>query len=253
MENAKTLYIIVPCYNEEECLPETAPVFVRKLKELEEAGLAGPGSRVLFVDDGSKDATWTLIRQYHEEFVPYCAGLRLIPNGGHQKAVMAGIQEALEKADVSISIDVDLQDDIGAMNEMMTKYLAGAELVCGVRAARTTDTFLKRFTAEAYYKLMNLFGAKLIYNHADYRLMSREAMRRLCLYHDENLFLRGMITRLGLPAETVSYDRTERVAGESKYTLKKMLKLAKDGFTCGKMKPKAEPRPLDKRIAEILE
>ena len=251
MERGKVLYIVVPCYNEEECLPKTQPVFAAKCRELIEKGLAAPESRVLFVDDGSRDGTWALIESYHRDD-PLCAGLRLLPNGGHQKAVMAGIMEALERADVSISIDADLQDDINAMNAMMEKYLAGAPIVCGVRNSRATDTFLKRFTARAYYFLMNLFGAKLIFDHADYRLLDSEAMGRLCLYHDDALFLRGMITRLGLPTETVTYDRSARVAGESKYTLKKMLKLAKDGFACGKLKPKEERRSYDPRIAAKL-
>ena len=245
------LFIIVPCYNEADCLPQTGPVFQEKLKELIEKGLAHPESRVLFVDDGSKDETWEIITRFHKES-PLCAGLRLLPNGGHQKAVMAGIMEAYDRGDVSISIDVDLQDDIAAMNRMMEVYQKGASLVCGVRQSRATDSFLKRFTARAYYSLMNLFGAKLVYDHADYRLMDREAMRRLCLYHDDALFLRGMVTRLGLPLEKVEYDRSLRVAGESKYTLKKMLKLAKDGFACGKLKPKEERRPYDPRIAEKL-
>jgi len=245
------LYIIIPCYNEEDCLPKTQPVFLAKLKELIEKGLADPDSRLLFVDDGSKDATWAQITAYHQAD-PLCAGLRLLPNGGHQKAVMAGIMEAMDRGDVSISIDADLQDSIDAMNRMMEKYQAGAHIVCGVRASRATDSFLKRFTARAYYFLMNLFGAKLIFDHADYRLLDGEAMRRLTLYHDDALFLRGMITRLGLPTETVSYDRHERVAGESKYTLKKMLKLARDGFACGRLKPKETRRPYDERIAEKL-
>ena len=245
------LFIIVPCYNEADCLPRTAPVFLEKLKSLIEKGAADAESRVLFVDDGSADDTWGIISRLHEES-PLYAGLKIKPNGGHQKAVMAGIMEAYDRADVSISIDVDLQDDINAMDKMMAAYLDGASIVCGVRQSRATDSFLKRFTARAYYSLMNLFGAKLVFDHADYRLMDKEAMRRLCLYHDDKLFLRGMITRLGLPLETVGYDRSERVAGESKYTVKKMLKLAKDGFACGKLKPKEERRPYDPHLAEKL-
>ena len=251
MDRGKKLFIVVPCYNEEDCLPATQPIFVAELKEMIKKGLAASDSRVLFVDDGSKDKTWDLIRSYHEAD-PLCAGLRLLPNGGHQKAVMAGIMEALDRADVSISIDADLQDNIYAMQEMMRKYLDGAHIVCGVRNSRATDSFLKRFTARAYYFLMNVFGAKLIFDHADYRLLDKEAMDRLCRYHDDALFLRGMITRLDLPTATVTYDRNVRMAGESKYTLPKMLKLAKDGFACGKLKPKETRRPYDQRIAERL-
>lgn len=251
MRRGKCLYIIVPCYNEEECLPATQPIFVAELKEMIRKELAGPESRVLFVDDGSRDTTWQLIQGYHET-EPLCVGLRLLPNGGHQKAVMAGIMEALERADVSISIDADLQDNIYAMQEMMQKYHGGAHIVCGVRDSRATDSFLKRFTARAYYALMNLCGAKLVFDHADYRLLDKEAMERLCLYHDDALFLRGMITRLGLPLTSVKYDRNARMAGESKYTLPKMLKLAKDGFACGKLKPRETRRPPDPRIKEEL-
>lgn len=246
------LWIVVPCYNEEICLPETAPVFRAKLAELKEKGLAAPESRVLLVNDGSKDRSWELMRQLHAENEDCFIALNLQPNGGHQKAVLAGIMESLSRADVTITIDADLQDDIHAMNEMLEKYLAGAPIVCGVRRSRATDTFLKRFTARAYYALMNLFGAKIIFDHADYRLLSRDAAERLCHFHSEKLFLRGMVTRLGLPIQKVYYDRSERVAGESKYTLKKMLTLAKDGFACGRMKLEADIRPADPRIAERL-
>ena len=251
MESGKKLFIIVPCYNEEECLPATQPIFVAELKEMIRKGLASEESRVLFVDDGSRDKTWQLIRSFHETD-PLCIGLRLKPNGGHQKAVMAGIMEALDRADVSISIDADLQDNIYAMQEMMRKYLAGAHIVCGVRNSRATDSFLKRFTARAYYFLMNLCGARLIFDHADYRLLDQDAMGRLCLYHDDALFLRGMVTRLNLPTATVTYDRNVRMAGESKYTLAKMLKLARDGFACGKLRPRDSRRPYDERIVERL-
>ena len=247
----ETLYIVVPCYNEADCLPLTAPVFRRELADLQRAGLAGPDSRVLLVDDGSADGTWDLIRSLHEAD-PAFAGLRLRPNRGHQNAVMAGLMEARERADVSISIDADLQDDIHAMEAMMRKHVQGFHIVCGVRSQRDTDTFLKRFTAQSYYKIMNLFGARLVYDHADYRLMDRTALDKLALYHVDDPFLRGLATRLGLEWATVAYKRTPRVAGESKYTLKKMINLAVRGLTCGRCKPKNTPRPPDPHIVERL-
>ncbi len=247
----RTLYIVVPCYNESECLPQTAPVFRRELADLTAAGLAGPDSRILLVDDGSADGTWEIIRSLHEGD-PAFSGLRLSPNRGHQNAVMAGLMEARGRAEVTISIDADLQDDITAMAEMMKKHAEGYPIVCGVRSSRESDTFFKRFTAQSYYALMNLFGAKLIYNHADYRLMDRSALDKLALYHDEDPFLRGLAARLGLPIATVEYVRAPRVAGESKYTLKKMVKLALRGLTCGRCKPESTPRPPDPHIAERL-
>ena len=246
-----TLYIVVPCYNEEDCLPRTAPVFRRKLGELMDAGRISLQSRILLVNDGSSDGTWELIRRLHADD-GYFAGLSLSPNRGHQNAVMAGLMEARERADFTITIDCDLQDDINAIDKMVDKYLAGADVVCGVRDSRATDTFLKRFTARAYYALMNLFGAKLVFDHADFRLMDREALGRLALYHGDDLFLRGLATRLGLPVETVYYDRSVRTAGESKYTLKKMVKLAVSGFSCGRKKPADTPRPADPHISERL-
>ncbi len=245
------LYIVVPCYNEEECLPKTAPVFRQKLADLVQAGLISPESRILLVDDGSADSTWEIIRSLHGEDSAF-SGLRLRPNRGHQNAVMAGLMEARTRADVTISIDADLQDDINAMDVMLKKHAEGFPIVCGVRSRRDTDSFLKRFTAQSYYKIMNLFGAKLIFDHADFRLMDRTALDALALYHDEDPFLRGLTTRLGLPIATAEYARTLRVAGESKYTLKKMIKLAVRGFTCARCKPKDTPRPPDPHIAERL-
>lgn len=247
----ETLYIIVPCYNEEDCLPLTAPVFAEKLETLISGGVISPDSRVLLVDDGSADSTWSIISKLHEEN-PHFAGLRLAPNRGHQNAVMAGLMEAKELAGVSISIDADLQDDINAIDEMLKKHAEGFPIVCGVRDSRETDTFLKRFTARAYYGIMNLFGAKIIYDHADFRLMDKSALEKLSYYHGDDPFLRGLATRLGLPIATVYYDRAAREAGESKYTLKKMLKLAMKGFTCNRCRPADTPRPSDSHIAERL-
>lgn len=245
------LYIVVPCYNEEECLPGTAPVFLQKLKQLIAEGKIAPESRILLVNDGSADSTWDIIARLHAQDKLF-AGLNLSPNRGHQNAVMAGLMEARERADAAICIDADLQDDINAIDQMVDKYNNGAHIVCGVRDRRDTDTFLKRFTARAYYALMNIFGAKLVFDHADFRLMDKEALDRLSLYHGDDLFLRGLATRLCLPLETVVYDRSARTAGESKYTLKKMLKLAISGFSCGKMKPQDTPRPPDAHIREKL-
>ena len=245
------LYIVVPCYNEEECLPKTAPVFRQKLADLVRDGLISPESRVLLVDDGSADSTWEIIRSLHGEDSAF-SGLRLSPNRGHQNAVMAGLMEARARADVTISIDADLQDDINAMDAMLKKHAEGFPIVCGVRSRRDTDSFLKRFTAQSYYKIMNLFGAKLIFDHADFRLMDRTALDALARYHDDDPFLRGLTTRLGLPIATAEYVRTPRVAGESKYTLKKMVKLAVRGFTCARCRPKDGPRPPDPHITERL-
>ena len=229
-------FIIVPCYNEEEVLPVTTLRLGECLAELAARGYASDDSRVLFVDDGSADRTWELIREANERDARF-AGLRLDRNRGHQTALTEGLMCARERRAVSVSIDADLQDDVRAIYAMAEKRAAGAHIVCGVRASRATDTFMKRNTARAYYKIMRLLGSSLIYDHADFRLMGPEALDALALYHGDDLFLRGLITRLGYPCETVSYDRAERFAGESKYTLKKMLKLAAKGFTSGRMKP----------------
>ncbi len=239
------LYIVVPCYNEEEALPLTAPVFLRKLLTL------CPAGRVVLVDDGSRDATWSIIRSLHEQD-PHFSGIRLGENRGHQNALTAGLMWAKDRCDAVISIDADLQDDIDAMDAMWEKYLGGCDIVCGVRASRQTDTFLKRVTARGYYRLMKWMGSDLIYDHADYRLMDRAALEALSRFHGDDLFLRGLVNRLGVKVDTVRYDRRAREAGESKYTLKKMLKLAGKGFTCGRLKPQADPRPADPHIAGVL-
>ena len=192
-------------------------------------------------DDGSSDRTWELITALHDADSSF-DGISLTQNRGHQNAVVAGLVTAIEHADFTITIDADLQDDINAVDEMVDKYLGGAQIVCGVRDDRSSDSFLKRFTAHAYYWLMNVMGAKLVFNHADFRLLSKEAVQRLCCYGTKDLFLRGLITRLGLPLEKVYYTRLPRLAGESKYTVKKMLQLAAKGLSCGRLRPAGEPQ-----------
>lgn len=244
------LYIVVPCYNEQEVLPQSAPIFLDKLRSLIAAGKIAPESRVMFVDDGSKDETWSIISRLCDEN-ENAAGVKLSRNRGHQNALTAGLVTAIEKADATVSMDADLQDDINAVDEMVDRFNAGCEVVCGVRKSRETDKLLKRVTARGYYALMNLFGAKIIYDHADFRLLSKEAVRRLVCYGTEDLFLRGLITRLGLPIEKVYYDRLPRMAGESKYTVKKMLALALRGAQCGKMKPEKEPQIGEMYIEQV--
>ena len=229
----------------------SAPVFLEKLRALTEKKLIAPDSRVMFVDDGSSDGTWDIIKRLHTG--NSCVdGLRLEKNRGHQNAVTAGLATAIEYAGVTVTMDADLQDDINAIDEMTEKYNAGCPIVCGVRRRRDADTFLKRVTARGYYALMNLFGAKLIYDHADFRLLSREAVRRLLGFGTEDLFLRGLIIRLDLPIGKVYYDRAPRNAGESKYTLRKMLHLARRGMTCGGMKRAGTPQIGELWIAEML-
>lgn len=243
------LYIVVPCYNEEDALPLTAPVFLEKLASLQ--GRIAPDSRVLFVDDGSADRTWELIESLHNSD-KRVSGLRLSRNRGHQNALTAGLMWARERCDVTISIDADLQDDIDAMDAMLDEYENGCGIVCGVRDKRDSDTFLKRSTAQGYYALMRLFGSDLIYNHADYRLMDAAALEALSHYHGDDLFLRGLVNRLGSRVGVVTYDRRARQAGESKYTLKKMLKLALKGVECGALRPEVQPREPDPFVAEVL-
>lgn len=237
----QSLYIVVPCYNEEAVLPQSAPALLEKLRSLISRGMISEQSRMLFVDDGSGDGTWAILERLSETEPEVCA-LKLSRNRGHQNAVMAGLVTAAELCDGAVTIDADLQDDADAIDKMVEKWNAGAPIVCGVRDRRDTDTFLKRFTARAFYTLVRLGGAKIIYDHADFRLMSSEAIRRLCRFGTEDLFLRGLITRLELPTETVTYDRRARLAGESKYTLKKMLHLARRGFESGRMQPAESPQ-----------
>lgn len=236
MEKKPILYIVIPCYNEEKVLPITAPQFLAKIEELVQLDKIGTGSRVLFVDDGSKDDTWKLITKFAEENEIFC-GIRQSRNRGHQNAVLAGLMEAKDRADITISIDCDGQDDIDAMNRMVDEYLDGSEVVYGVRSKRDTDTFFKRFTAEGFYKLLNWMGAEVVFNHADYRLVSSRVLQAFQEYKEVNLFLRGMFPLVGFKSTSVYYERHERIAGESHYPLKKMLALAFDGITSLSVKP----------------
>lgn len=230
------LYIVIPCYNEEAVLPITAPLFRDKLLSLSSQGKISPDSRVLFVNDGSKDSTWNLICKLSKEDEHY-EGICLSRNRGHQNALLAGLMEAKDKCDITISIDCDGQDDINAMDEMVDEYLSGAEIVYGVRSKRETDTFFKRFTAESFYKLMKWMGADTVFNHADYRLVSSRALKEFSNFREVNIFLRGMFPLVGFKSTCVYYERHERIAGESHYPLKKMLALAFDGITSLSIRP----------------
>lgn len=231
-----TLYIVVPCFNEEEVLPETARRLGDKLRALMNAGKISPQSRVLFVNDGSGDQTWAVITRLHRDN-PLLCGLDLSRNRGHQNALLAGLMAARGRADMAISMDADLQDDVDAAGAMVDKYLAGADIVYGVRSSRKTDTFFKRTTAEAFYRLMDRLGAETVFNHADYRLMSRRALDGLAQFQEVNLFLRGIVPMIGYRTDTVEYERGERFAGQSKYPLKKMLSFALEGVTSLSVRP----------------
>ena len=230
------LYIVIPCYNEQEVLPITAPLFLKKITDLAAAGKISSDSRVLFVNDGSKDTTWDIIRglaNADEHYLGICQSR----NRGHQNAVLAGLMEAKDRCDITISIDCDGQDDINAMDGMVDAYRDGCDVVYGVRSKRDTDTFFKRFTAESFYKLLNAMGAEVVFNHADYRLMSARVLREFASFKEVNLFLRGMVPLVGFKSTTVTYERHERIAGESHYPLSKMLALAFDGITSLSVKP----------------
>lgn len=233
---APILYIVIPCYNEEEVLPITAPMFLEKIMTLAELGKLSPLSRVLFVNDGSKDKTWDVISSLAKTDEHYI-GISQSRNRGHQNAVLAGLMEARGHCDVTISIDCDGQDDINAMDKMLEAYAQGCDVVYGVRSERKTDTVFKRTTAQGFYKLLSLMGAEVVYNHADYRLISSKALDALSEFKEVNLFLRGMIPLVGFKSTSVEYSRTERIAGESKYPLKKMISLAIDGVTSLSVKP----------------
>ena len=230
------LYIVVPCYNEEEVLPETARRLGDKLTALTAAGKISLDSRVLFVNDGSKDKTWALICGLHARD-PRFLGADLSRNRGHQNALLAGLMTAKDRCAMAISMDADLQDDVDAVDAMVDAYHQGCDIVYGVRASRKKDTFFKRFTAEAFYRLMNHMGAETVFNHADYRLMSRRALEGLAQFREVNLFLRGVVPMIGYTTGTVEYERGERFAGESKYPLKKMVAFALEGITSLSTKP----------------
>lgn len=230
------LYIVIPCYNEQEVLPITAPLFLQKINDLAAAGKISPDSRVLFVNDGSKDSTWQIICDLAKQD-PHYLGICQSRNRGHQNAVLAGLMEAKDRCDITISIDCDGQDDINAMDAMVDAYHDGCEVVYGVRSKRETDTFFKRFTAESFYKLLNAMGAEVVFNHADYRLMSARVLQEFANFKEVNLFLRGMVPLVGFKSTAVTYERHERIAGESHYPLSKMLSLAFDGITSLSVKP----------------
>lgn len=230
------LYIVIPCYNEEQVLPITCDMFLNKINELVEKEKISDDSRILFVNDGSKDKTWSIISDLSKKDEHYI-GISQSRNRGHQNAVLAGLMEAKDKCDITISIDCDGQDDINAMNKMIDEYLAGSEIVYGVRSKRQTDTFFKRFTAEGFYKLLNWMGAEVVFNHADYRLVSSRVLQEFKNYKEVNIFLRGMFPLVGFKSTSVYYERHERIAGESHYPLSKMLSLAFDGITSLSIKP----------------
>lgn len=237
MKAENTLYIVVPCYKEEAVLPETSKRLGEKMRALMASGKISEKSRVMFVNDGSKDETWPIITRLHEQQPELFSGVNLSRNRGHQNALLAGLLTAVNYADMIISMDADLQDDINAVDQMVDAYHEGYEVVYGVRSKRETDTFFKRFTAEGFYKVMKALGVDIVFNHADYRLMSRRAVEGLAEFTEVNLFLRGIVPQIGYRWTTVSYERAERFAGESKYPLKKMIAFAADGITSFSVKP----------------
>lgn len=230
------VYFIIPCYNEEAVLPETTRRLTEKLNSMVSTGLINKESRVLYVDDGSKDKTWELISRFNREN-PWVEGVKLAHNRGHQNALLCGLMSAMPRCDAAISMDADLQDDIDALDQFVKKFQEGCDVVYGVRNKRDTDTWFKRTTAEGFYKVMNLLGVDVVFNHADYRLMSKRALEALSEYREVNLFLRGIVPLIGYRSDYVYYDRHERFAGESKYPLKKMLSFALDGITSFSVKP----------------
>lgn len=236
MEKSPVLAIVVPCYKEEAVLCETHKRLTQLLDRLTTEGRIAPESYILYVNDGSTDRTWSIIEELHQN-TPYACGLNLAGNVGHQNALIAGLNTVKERCDVAISIDADLQDDINAIPEMLKHYMEGCDIVYGVRQERKTDTLFKRTTALAFYRMMKIMGVKSIYNHADYRLMSRRAIRQLCRFRERNLYLRGMVPLIGYQTACVYYNRDKRFAGESKYPFKKMLNFAIDGITSFSVKP----------------
>lgn len=234
--NNPILYIVIPCYNEEQVLPHTNPMFIEKIESLINTGQVHSNSKVMYVNDGSKDETWSLIQQYAKEN-SHVVGIAQSRNRGHQSSVLAGMYEAAEFADIVITIDADGQDDIDCMSQMIAEYKSGSEIVYGVRDNRETDSAFKRITAEGFYKVMHLFGADVVFNHADYRLVSKRFIHELAKFKEVNLFLRGIMPLVGFKYSYVTYKRHERIAGESHYPLSKMLGLAMDGITSLSIKP----------------
>lgn len=232
-----TLYAVVPCYNEEEVLPQSAEILREKWQRLMTEGKISPESRIALVDDGSKDRTWPIIGELCAPADSLFCAVKLSHNRGHQNALLAGLETCMDRCDAIVSLDADLQDDIDVIDQFVEQYEAGCDIVYGVRSDRSSDHFAKRFTAQSYYKLLKLLGVDILYNHADYRLMSRRALHALAEYRESNLFLRGIIPELGFPSAVVTYARKERQAGESKYTLTKMMKLAFDGITSFSVRP----------------
>ena len=231
-----TLYLVLPCYNEEAVLHETCKRLTEKLSGMIKNGQVSQDSKMVFVDDGSKDKTWPIISELHQHN-PLVLGIKLSRNKGHQNALLAGLMTVRNKCDMAISMDADLQDDIDAVDRFVEKYKQGCDVVYGVRSARKTDTFFKRFTAESFYRFMNTLGVEVVFNHADYRLMSRRALNALENFKEVNLFLRGIVPLIGFKSDVVTYERNERFAGESKYPLKKMLNFAFEGITSFSVKP----------------
>lgn len=236
MKIKPVLWIVIPCYNEEKVLPVTAPLFLKELKKLQEREKISNSSRILFVNDGSKDQTWNLIEKLSKENEHYI-GISQSRNRGHQNAVLAGLMEAKDCCDITISIDCDGQDDISAMEDMVDEYLKGSEIVYGVRSNRDSDTWFKRTTAQGFYKFLSMMGVETVYNHADYRLISSRVLQHFAEFKEVNIFLRGMIPLVGFKSTAVYYERHERMAGESNYPLKKMLSLAFEGITSLSTKP----------------
>ncbi len=230
------LYLVIPCYNEEAVLHETAKQLLVKMNSMFDRGMISRESKIMFVNDGSRDRTWEIIKELHESN-PIYSGVKLSRNKGHQNALLAGLMTAKEKADMAISLDADLQDDVDVIDQMVEKYYEGNDVVYGVRSARDTDTFFKKFTAEGFYKIMQAMGVEIVFNHADYRLMSKRALEGLSEFREVNLFLRGIVPLIGYKSDIVTYERHERFAGESKYPLKKMLAFATDGITSFSIKP----------------
>ena len=236
MKNVDKLYIVIPCYNEEVVLYETKCRLKEKMIDMIKKNMISNSSRIVFCDDGSNDRTWSIIKETHEED-PMILGIKLSRNRGHQNTLLGGLLTVKDACDMVISMDADLQDDIEVIDQFIECYYAGCEIVYGVRSSRKTDTFFKKFTAESFYKFMNKMGVEIIYNHADYRLMSKKALNELSRFKEVNLFLRGIIPMIGFKTECVTYERKPRFAGKSKYPLKKMLGFALDGITSLSIKP----------------